>query len=66
MNEKNTMTSTMTGVISWAFLLCIAWFGHFNNWWPIAFPIVFTVIISAIYIIALITALIFFIIKLNE
>ena len=67
MNEKIELKKgAITGIASWAFLLCIAWFGCFNNWWPIAFPIVFTVIIGTLYAIALIASIILFILKLTE
>lgn len=54
------------GIITWAFLLCVAWFGHFNNWWPIAFPITFTIIISVLCAIALIAYIVLFIIRVRE
>lgn len=67
MNEKIELKKgAITGVVSWAFWLCIAWFGCFNNWWPIVFPIVFTVIIGALYAIVIIASIILFILKLTE
>ena len=56
----------LSGIGMWAFFLCLAWLGHFNNWWPAAFPITFTIIACVIYGIALIACIIVFIIKLNE
>lgn len=54
----NINTKTFSGLILWAFLLCIAWFGHFNNWWPAAFAITFTIIIASVYTIALIITIV--------
>ena len=61
MKEKNSVSSGL-GIVAWAFMLCIAWFGYGNGWWPIAFPIVFTIIIGlsllaaiALIIIAVVT-----------
>jgi hypothetical protein len=62
MKEK-TDFSPISGIALWAFLLCLAWFGHFNNWWPAAFPITFTIIIGVLYGIAFIAATVLFIIK---
>lgn len=59
MKNKIESKGVFSGILMWAFLLCVAWFGHFNNWWPAAFPITFTVIVCALYGIALIAAIIY-------
>lgn len=59
--EQNNIKLRVSGIVLWAFLLCLAWFGHFNNWWPVAFPITFTVIISVLYGIAFIVAIVYII-----
>ena len=63
MKEKENFSLPSGGMAMWAFLLCLAWFGHFNNWWPVAFPITFTIIISVCYGIAFIAGIVLFIIK---
>lgn len=66
MKKTSTTSISFSNILSWAFLLCIAWFGHFNNWWPIAFPLTFTIIVSVLFIIALIACIVVFIIQLRE
>lgn len=60
---KINIKSNVSGIILWAFLLCISWFGHFNNWWSAAFPITFTIIVCAFYGIAFIAAIIYAIVS---
>lgn len=62
----NINTKTFSGMVMWAFLLCIAWFGHFNNWWPVAFPITFTAIIAGIYAILLIITIVSIIVAIKS
>lgn len=57
MKDKK-LNLSISGIGLWAFLLCVAWFGHFNNWWPAAFPITFTIIVSVFYGIAFIAAIV--------
>lgn len=64
MKETIKISAPLSGIATWAFLLCLAWFGHFNNWWPAAFPITFTIIVSVLYGIALITCIILFIVAI--
>ena len=61
--KKIEFKSTFSGIAMWAFFLCIAWFGHFNNWWPAAFPITFTIIASVLYGIAFIAAIVYVIVS---
>lgn len=60
---KKEINISFSGIAMWAFLLCVAWFGHFNNWWPAAFPIVFTAIICVCYGIAFIAVIVLAILK---
>ena len=42
----NKSVSNGLSLTAWIFMLCIAWFGYGNGWWPVAFPVVFTVLIG--------------------
>ena len=62
--EKNI--NWPSGYLVWAFILCVAWFGYYNAWWPIAFPIVFTAIIGVAMLVVLVCFIIYAIVKLNR
>lgn len=59
-------TKNLLSMALWAFLLCIAWFGHFNNWWPAAFAITFTAIVGSLYALHLIITIVSIVVAIRN